>query len=122
MQARLRGSQSQSPVEVVYVIPREGGTLYFDMMAIPIDAPHPENAYAFLDYVAEPEVIAEITNNVRAANGNRASLPFVAEELRTDPSVYPSNAVFERLSLEMPWTPEKTREVTRAWTRIRTGQ
>lgn len=122
LQARLRGSQSKSPIEVVYAIPREGGTLYFDMMAIPIDAPHPENAYAFLDYVAEPQVIAEITNNVRAANGNRASLPFVAEELRGDPSVYPTSEAFARLSLEMPWSPEKTREVTRAWTRIRTGQ
>lgn len=122
MQARLRGSQSKSPVEVIYVIPREGGTLTFDMMAIPIDAPHPENAYAFLDYLAEPEVIAEITNVVRAANGNQASLPFVTQELRSDPSVYPTKAVFERLSLEMPWSPQTTRDVTRAWTRIRTGQ
>jgi putrescine transport system substrate-binding protein len=122
MQARMRGAQSESPVEVIYTIPREGGTLYFDMMAIPIDAPHPENAYAFLDYVAEPEVIADITNSVRAANGNRASLPFVAEDLRGDSGVYPAETVFKRLWLEQPWTSEKTREVTRAWTRIRTGQ
>lgn len=122
MQARLRGAQSHSPVEVVYVIPREGGTLYFDMLSMPIDAPHPESAYAFLDYLAEPEVIADITNSVRAANGNRASLPYVAEELRSDLNVYPSKDVFARLSLEMPWSPEKTRDVTRAWTRIRTGQ
>lgn len=122
MQARLRASQSATPVEVVYVIPREGATLYFDMLAIPIDAPHPENAYAFMDYLAEPQVIADISNYVRAANGNRASLPFVAEDLREDPAVYPAPEVFARLSLERPWTPDKSREVTRAWTRIRTGQ
>lgn len=122
MQARLRGSQSKSPVEVIYAIPREGGTLYFDMMAIPIDAPHPEHAYAFLDYIAEPTVIAEVSNTVRAANGNKASLPFLDTELRSDPAVYPADEVFEKLWLEKPWPSQKTREVTRAWTRIRTGQ
>ena len=122
MQARLRGAQAELPVEVIYAIPKEGALLNFDMISIPVDAPHPENAHAFLDYLMEPKVIAGITNVVQAANGNRASLPFVTEALRSDAAVYPTKEVFERLSLEKAWSPEATREVTRAWTRIRTDQ
>ena len=64
MQARSRGAD-QVPVEVVYVIPREGAPLYVDMVAIPVDAPHPNNAHAFLEHIMEPKVIAAITNVVR---------------------------------------------------------
>jgi ABC-type glycerol-3-phosphate transport system substrate-binding protein len=59
---------------VRYVIPKEGAINYFDMLAIPADAPHPENALAFLNYLMDPQVIAKVTNKVRFANGNLASL------------------------------------------------
>ena len=121
-QARSRGAQAETPVEVVYAIPKEGAMIWFDMMAIPVDAPHPENAYAFLDYLMEPQVIADITNVVGQANGNAAALPFVAETLRNDPSIYPTNEVFKRLHPDKPWPPEMNREIARAWTRIKTGE
>jgi len=121
-QARSRGAQAETPVEVVYVIPKEGAMIWFDMLAIPTDAPHPENAYAFLDYLMEPKVIADISNVVGQANGNAAALPFVAETLRNDPSIYPTNEVFKRLHPDKPWPPEMNREIARAWTRIKTKE
>ena len=121
-QARARGAQAESPVEVVYAIPKEGAMIWFDLMAIPTDAPHPENAYAFLDYLMEPEVIAGISNVVGQANGNSAALPFVTETLRNDPAVYPTSDVFQRLHADQPWPPAMTRELARAWTRIKTGE
>jgi putrescine transport system substrate-binding protein len=121
-QARSRGAQAETPVKVVYVIPKEGAMIWFDMMAIPTNAPHPENAYAFLDYLMEPKVIADITNTVGQANGNAAALPYVAETLRNDPSVYPTSEVFKRLNPDKPWPPEMLRELARAWTRIQTGE
>jgi len=120
-QARSRGAQADPPVEVVYVIPKEGAMIWFDMMSIPVDAPHPENAYAFLDYLMEPKVIADISNVVGQANGNAAALPFVAATLRNDPAVYPTDEVFKRLYPDKPWSPQMTREVARAWARIKTG-
>jgi putrescine transport system substrate-binding protein len=70
----------------------------------------------------EPEVIAEITNTVGQANGNAASLPFVDAAIRDDPSIYPSADVYQRLTIDRTWSPEQTRQVNRAWTRIKTGQ
>ncbi len=121
-QARARGAQATVPVEVEPVIPKEGAPLWTDLAAIPVDAPHPENAHRFIDYLMEPEVIAEITNTVGQANGNAASLPFVDAAIRDDPSIYPSADVYERLTIDRTWSPEQTRQVNRAWTRIKTGQ
>jgi putrescine transport system substrate-binding protein len=121
-QARARGAQAKTPVDVIYVIPKEGAPLWIDAMAIPADAPHPANAHAFIDYVLEPKVMAGITNAVRQANGNRASLPFVDEALRNDPTVFPTNEVLDRLHLEQDRSPDFARELTRAWTRFRTGK
>lgn len=121
-QARARGAQAQKPVQVVYVIPKEGAPVWFDMIAIPIDAPHPGNARAFLDYIMEPKVIAAISNAVGQANGNSASFPYVAEALRNDPSVYPTSEVFGRLTVDKSLPPDVLRETTRAWTRVQADQ
>jgi spermidine/putrescine-binding protein len=92
------------------------------MVAIPADAPNVDNAYAFLDYLLEPKVIADISNTVGQANGNAASLPFVKPELLNDPSVYPSPEVFKRLTIDKAWEPALISDISRRWIRMQTGQ
>jgi len=121
-QARQRGAEAAAPVELTHVIPKEGAPLWCDMVAIPADAPHPENAYLFLDYLMEPEVIADITNTVGQANGNAASLPYVAEAVRDNPSIYPSEEVYRRLVLDRSWSSEQMHAVNRVWTRIKAAR
>jgi putrescine transport system substrate-binding protein len=122
LQARDRGAAAARPVAVKYAIPKEGAINYFDMLAIPADAPHPDNAHALLNYLMEPEVIAKITNKVRFANGNSASLPFVDESIRDDPNIYPGPEVRARLHPDLVESQEFSRDLNRAWTRIRSGQ
>jgi putrescine transport system substrate-binding protein len=122
LQARDRGAAAAKPVRVGYAIPKEGAIIYFDMLAVPADAPHPGNAHAFLNFMMEPAVIAKVTNKVRFANGNIKSLPMVEEALRNDPNVYPGAEVRARLHPDLAETPAFSRELNRAWTRIRTGQ
>jgi putrescine transport system substrate-binding protein len=122
LQARDRGASATRPVALRYVIPREGAPLWFDTAAIPADAPHPANAHRFLDFLMQPEVIASISNEIGIANGNAASLPFVEVSLREDPSVYPDADVRERLHVSQERSPQYSRELNRAWTRIKTGQ
>lgn len=122
LQARDRGAAATRPVKIAYVIPKEGAINYFDMMAIPADAPHPDNAHAFLNFLMEPEVIAKISNKVRFANGNAKALPLINEAMRNDPNVYPSADVRARLHPDLAESPAFSRDLNRAWTRIRTGQ
>ena len=122
LQARDRGAAAANPVRVAYATPKEGAIIYFDMLAIPADAPHPDNAHAFLNYLMEPEAIAKVTNKVRFANGNLASLPFVDDAIKNDPGIYPSAEVRARLHPDLVESQAFSRDLNRAWTRIRSGQ
>ena len=120
--ARDRAAEAEQGVEIAYTIPREGAVIWFDNLAIPSDAPHPENAHLFLDYIMEPEVAAAISNYVFYANANSASLPHVEDEVKTDPGIYPSDAVKANLFPDLADSAKFTRLLTRAWTRVKTGQ
>ena len=58
-------------------MPKEGAQLWFDMMAIPADAPNPEGAHAWINFMMDPQISADITNYVWYANANAASMPLV---------------------------------------------
>jgi putrescine transport system substrate-binding protein len=122
LQARTRGGEAETPVNVAYAVPKEGAIIWFDMLAIPADAPHPNNAHAFLNFIMEPAVIAGVSNYVAYANGNAASFQLVDEAVRTDPSVYPPDEVKQKLHAHLAESQEFSRELNRSWTKVRTGQ
>jgi putrescine transport system substrate-binding protein len=120
--ARDRAAEAANGHEIAYFVPKEGGLMWIDTMAIPKDAPHAENAYKFLDYALRPEVIAAVSNYVNYANGVAASTALVNEEVRNDKSIYPDPVTKEKLFPNVVNTPEYDRLTTRAWTRIKTNQ
>ncbi len=122
VQAQARGARSVKPVRVAYANPKEGSTLWFDAVGIPADAPHPANAHAFLNFLMEPEVIAAISQEIRYANGNAAAREIMDDSLTGDPSVYPPPATVDKLQPFKTHTQAYSRELNRAWTRIKTGQ
>jgi putrescine transport system substrate-binding protein len=121
IQARGRAKDAKNGVEIGYAIPKEGAMLWVDMMAIPADAPHPENALAFIDNILKPETIAAISNTVGYPNPNKAATDLVDEEIRNDPEIYPPESVRAKLFFDQPVTPEFERLRTRAWTRVKSG-
>jgi putrescine transport system substrate-binding protein len=122
LQARDRGAEAEKPVRVAYTIPKEGAIMWFDMLAIPADAAHPGNAHAFLNFIMEPAVTAGISNYVAYANGSLASLPFIDDGIKNDPSVYPTEDVKKKLHSHLAESQEFSRDLNRAWTKVRTGQ
>ena len=109
-------------VEVQYVIPKEGAATLFDFLAIPADAPHPENALTFINYILRPEVVAAITNYVFYANPNLPALEFVDEEVKSNPGIYPPAETVAKAFVMRAHSPEFEEVLTRTWTRIKTGQ
>ena len=89
IQARNRAREAGSAVEIAFRVPREGAQMSIDMLAIPRDAPHPDNAHLFIDYILRPEVIAPITNAVSYPNPNLAAIELVDPEITDDPGIYP---------------------------------
>lgn len=107
---------------MAFAIPREGAILWIDVMAIPADAPHPDNAHRFIDFLLQPEVIAGVSNYVAYANANSAATPLLDEEVRDDPGIYPPAAVKARLTTAKVMPQQLQRLRVRTWTRIKTGQ
>ncbi len=121
-QAKSRAADADQGVDIAYVIPKEGAQMWFDQMAIPTDAPHVEEAHAFLNYMLKPEVAAKASNYVFYANGNKASQAMLEKEIIGDPAIYPDEATLGKLFTVMPYDPKTQRTVTRTWTKIVTGQ
>ena len=121
-QARDRAAEAGQGVEIAYSIPKEGARMWFDQLAIPADAPHPDNAHAFIDYLMRPEVIAKATNYVVYANGNKASQEFVDDAIINDPAVYPSDEVLANLYTKEAYDARTQRLINRAFTTVQTGQ
>ena len=121
LQARDRAAEADNGVTVEYAIPKEGALMWFDQMAVPADAPHPEEAHAFINYMMKPEVAAKASNYVYYANGNEASQDLLNEDVIGDPAIYPAAETVENLYVVTPYGPKEQRVVTREWTRIKTG-
>ena len=122
MQARDRAREAHNGIDIRYVVPQEGSILWFDMLAIPKDAPDPDSAYAFINYIMTPKVVAAISNYKRYANANAAATPYVLADVKSDAGIYPTAAQVHDLAIQLADTPEHTRELTRAWERFKTGQ
>lgn len=122
IQARRRAAEARNGQEIAYVIPREGALMWFDSLAIPADAPHMAEAYAFLDYMLRPDAAAANTNAISYASGNLPAKRLVKPEIGSDPSIYPDAATFGRLFTNTAYDERAQRLVTRLWTRVRTGR
>lgn len=122
IQAAARAREAGRGVEVAYAAPRAGAHLWFDMLAIPADAPNPEAAHAFIDFVLRPEVMAGISDKVRYPNAVPASRPLMAEAVRNDPIIHPPPEALADAFL--PSTPSAAAERARArlWSRFKAGR
>ncbi len=121
-QAATRATEAKRGVVVRYVVPKEGAQLSFDMLAIPADAPHPENAERFINFLLQPDVMAGITNAVSYPNAVPASDPMISKGILDNPSIYPPQAVQQQFFTigAVPQAAERAR--TRLWARFKAGQ
>jgi putrescine transport system substrate-binding protein len=122
LQAAERAREAGNGVQVEYRIPREGGVIWFDMLAIPVDARNVDNAHRFIDFLLRPDVIAEVSAHVKYANPNLAADGLVPADIRDDPAIYPPDEVRDRLFTMGVSPPKVERAMTRAWTAVKTGR
>ncbi|MGF6127394.1 putrescine transport system substrate-binding protein [Pseudomonas frederiksbergensis] len=114
--------KANKPYEVAYRIPKEGTLVWQDNLAIPKDAPHPEAARQFIEFMLRPESVAALTNTLFFATANTAATPLVDEAVRTDPDIYPLADVRDRLYADRSMSLKDMRQRTRLWTTFRSRQ
>ncbi len=117
-----RAEEAETGAEIAYTIPSEGTIEWFDLMAIPADAPNAENAHKLINFLLRPDIIADITNYVFYPNAVPASIDMVSEEIATDESIYPPQEVMANLFPSPVYDARADRTMTRLWTRVKTGR
>lgn len=121
-QAKARAAEANKGIDIAYVIPKEGGNLWFDVLAIPRDATNVKEAHAYINYLLKPEVIAKVSDSVGYANPNPKAGELMDQAVRTDEAVYPSQAVVDKLYVNSELPSKIQRLMTRSWTKVKSGK
>jgi putrescine transport system substrate-binding protein len=119
--AAARAKESKNGNNIQVLLPKTGAVLFFDTMAIPVDAQHVENAYKFISYIYRPEVNAEIVNKVLYANPVPASAKSIKPEVRNNKTVFMSPEDLARMVPPEAVSSDIRRLRTRLYTTFKTG-
>ena len=121
IQGAARAAEAKS-AKVEYITPKEGVQVWWDTLAIPADAPNKEGAYEFINFVLDPANMANISNKVSYANAVPASLPMVADDIKSNPGIFlPADSKLKLFSLkQIKQATDRAR--TRVWTKVKTGK
>ncbi len=125
-QAQTRAAQASldrkgSGIEIGYSIPKEGAQVWFDTLAVPKDAPHPEEAHELINYLIRPDVAAKNTNYISYANGDTPT-DLIDKKIRDDKAVYPGADTMAKLYTIVAHDAKTQRLINRLWTRVKTGE
>ena len=120
--ARGRAIENKNGNEVEALLPKTGGLIFFDTLAIPKDAKHPNNAYAFIDYFLRPEVSASLTNELGYATANKASLSSVKPEIAQDMAVFPDAANLQKMVSPASFSNEARESMSNVFTNFKKGK
>ncbi|WP_260955875.1 polyamine ABC transporter substrate-binding protein [Pseudomonas citri] len=107
-------------VKVEMALPKEGAPMWSDVMMVPVNAPHTQEAYAFINYILRPDVIARISNKIGYPNPNKDATALVDAEIRNNPAMYVPDEARKTLFALEPVPPAVERIRTRTWTSIKT--
>lgn len=119
--AKQRAIDAKTGNNIVALIPKTTATLFFDTMAIPTDAPHPNNAHAFINYILRPEVHASLSNKVFYANPNAAATKFVLKSVAENKTIYLTDEDKKKMVVPEPLGADIRRAMTRVYTKFKTG-
>lgn len=118
-QAADAARQAKRGVRIAYTVPREGAVLALDSMVIPRDAPRPELAHRFIDFMLEGRNSAELTNLTGSGNPNQAALPFIEPAIAANRGIFPDKEILARLEQLRDLDRRKRRLMSRLWTEIK---
>lgn len=119
--ARARAIENKNGNDIEALLPSTGGLMFFDTLAIPKDAKHPNNAFAFINYYLRPEVSASLTNELGYATANKASLAHVKPEIVNDKTVFPDAANLKKMVAPASFDNEARQSMSNVFTLFKKG-
>jgi putrescine transport system substrate-binding protein len=119
--AQARAKEAKNGNNIQVLLPKTGAVLFFDTMAIPVDATHVDNAYKWISYILRPEVNAGLVNKVLYANPVPGSAKFIKPEVLNNKTVFMSPEDLGRMVPPDAVSSDIRRIRTRAYTSFKTG-
>ena len=119
--AAARAKEAKNGNDIQVLLPKTGAVLFFDTMAIPVDAQHVENAYKFISYIYRPEVNAEIVNKVFYANPIQSSAKYIKPDVRANKTVFMTPDDLAKMVPPEAVSSDIRRLRTRLYTTFKTG-
>ncbi len=120
--ATMRAEEAGADVNLKYTIPKEGAPIWFDALYVPSDAKNVDAAHQFMNFLLQPDIIADVTNYTGYANANVKSLALVDPSISEDVGIYPDKNTMQRLFSKNPKSNKEVRQLTKAWGRIKSGR
>jgi len=105
--------------DIGYAVPKEGGLIWQDCLAIPKGGPHPDNAHAFINFILEAKTGAAIADFIQYASPNAAARKLMSDEYNNNPAIFPSEEAVAKGESQLYLGEDRTRMIDEAWTRIR---
>jgi spermidine/putrescine transport system substrate-binding protein len=91
-------------------------------MVIHKDAPRPDLALQFIDFMLDGKNSAELTNLIGSGNPNTAARQYIKPELLKNPAIFPDKEVLAKLEQLKDLTPAQRRLRNKLWTEIKAGR
>jgi spermidine/putrescine transport system substrate-binding protein len=100
-----------------FITPRSGSSLWTDTMVIPKTAPNPEAAYAWMNFMLQPEVAAGMCKRLSFSTPNRAAIELLPQSIKRNPNLFPPESLLEKCERITPLG--KVEEIyDRYWTQL----
>jgi len=106
-------------IPIRYIVPSEGSQIWEDDWTIAAEAPHPDLAHAFLNFVLRPDVAAREARYTRYATGNHSAWALLDEDMRNDLSTYPPQELLAKLESGMPIDVDGQKRREELWKEVR---
>ncbi|MDD6177342.1 MAG: polyamine ABC transporter substrate-binding protein [Succinivibrionaceae bacterium] len=119
IQARNRAIEANNGIKIEYIVPKEGALIFYDMMAIPQDAPHKENAYKFINFIMDPKVMGQISSYTSYSSANTESVKYVDPAVKANPNVFIPQEKMPKMFMVYGKPQKVMKEINKMWNRIK---
>lgn len=121
-QANLDAQAAKRPFRILQGMPKEGAVLAVDNMVIHKDAPRPDLALKFMNFMLEGKNSAELTNLIGSGNPNLDAIKYIKPEILKNPAIFPDKTIGAKLEQLKELTVAQRRLRNRMWTEIKAGR
>ncbi len=92
---QVMGDPANAKLDLTFVLPKEGTVRWVDNLAIPKGAPNPDLALKFINYLYDPQVAADISNQISYATPNQGAIDqgLISKTDLANPALYAPDSV-----------------------------